>query len=117
MKILLFVFLGGGLGSVLRYLISLGLNQDFPYGTWLVNLLGSFLIGIFLGLNEKNIFSSTQLALLAIGFCGGFTTFSTFSAESLKMIENQQYLVFSIHVFGSVILGILFVFLGFKLAK
>ena len=86
MRQLFFVFIGGGLGSVLRYIISRYLNQTgsgFPLGTFTANILGSLLIGIIIGLAAKNnTLSQNQTLLLATGFCGGFTTFSTFAYEN-----------------------------------
>ena len=82
MKAILLVFLGGGFGSSLRYLLGKYLNSDItgiPYGTFAANLLGSLLIGVILGLSAKeNVLTQNQTLLLATGFCGGFTTFSTF---------------------------------------
>ena len=86
MKHVLLVFFGGGFGSVLRYLIGRYLNSTedgIPYGTFAANILGSLLIGIILGLAAKNdTLSQSQTLLLATGFCGGFTTFSTFAYEN-----------------------------------
>lgn len=116
LKSLILVFFGGGTGSLFRYGLSNLLNQHFPYGTMISNILGSLLIGIFLGLFEKQILSETQLLMLAVGFCGGFTTFSTFAAENMKMLQNGDYLNFSLYASGSFVLGIMMVFIGFKLA-
>jgi len=104
MKQLLLVFIGGGFGSVLRYIIGKYLNNvesGIPYGTFAANILGSLLIGIILGLAAKNnTLSQNQTLLLATGFCGGFTTFSTFAYEN--------------HVF---LIGFLAVFAGMYLVK
>lgn len=117
MREALFVFLGGGVGSVLRFGISGYFNGQFPYGTFTVNLLGSLLIGLVLGFFEKQIFTNVHVLALAVGFCGGFTTFSSFAAENLKMLQNGQYLQFFFYVLLSLLLGITMVFLGFKMAK
>ncbi len=109
----LFVALGGALGSVLRFLVSLFFlkwQYGFPFGTFAVNLLGSFLIGVLFVVLPKG---SGQL-LFVTGFCGGFTTFSTFSLETFVFIEKREWMLASYYVFGSVFLGILFVFLGLK---
>ena len=85
MKQVLVVFLGGGFGSVLRYIIGKYLNSvenGIPYGTFAANILGSLLIGVILGLAAKNsALSQNQTLLLATGFCGGFTTFSTVGTQ------------------------------------
>lgn len=116
-KSLLFIFLGGGLGSALRFGVANLLNQDFPYGTLTANLTGSLLIGLFLGLFERHLLNDTLLLLFAVGFCGGFTTFSSFAAENLKMLQLGNYLNFFLYSFGSVAIGIFMVWIGFLLAK
>ena len=86
MKNLLIVFIGGGFGSVMRYIIGKYLNSPvtgIPYGTFAANIIGSFIIGIVLGLAIKhNTLSSNTVLFIAVGFCGGFTTFSTFAYEN-----------------------------------
>ncbi len=90
MKQLLLVFIGGGFGSVLRFIIAKYLNSSengIPYGTFAANIIGSLLIGIILGLAAKNnTLTENQTLLLATGFCGGFTTFSTFAYENLVFL-------------------------------
>lgn len=113
---LLFIFIGGGLGSVLRFGIS-QLNSNFSYGTLTANLLGSLLIGFFIGLFEKQIFINIHYLTLAVGFCGGFTTFSSFAAENLKYLQEGDYTTFFIYVSLSLILGIAMVAAGFKLSS
>ncbi|WP_103865592.1 MULTISPECIES: fluoride efflux transporter CrcB [Aquimarina] len=121
MKQLFLVFIGGGTGSILRYLISKYLNSSttgIPYGTFTANVLGSLFIGIILGLALKNnTISQNTVALLATGFCGGFTTFSTFAYENHMLLKSGDFLHFLIYALGSFIIGFLFVFLGMFIAK
>lgn len=116
-----FVFIGGGLGSALRYFIGKYLNnleQPIPYGTFLVNILGSLLIGILLGLSIKNnALTNNQTLLLATGFCGGFTTFAAFAFENTQFLKNGDYLHFFTYTLGTLIIGFVAVFLGLFLVK
>lgn len=121
-KLFLWVGLGGGIGSIARYAIHLGMIRyfpnNFPIGTFTVNILGSFLIGLFLGLSAKSVGWSDEFRIfLTIGLCGGFTTFSTFAVENLKLLENSNYSGFLFYTVGSIILGILAVWGGFALTK
>lgn len=121
MKQILLVFIGGGSGSVARYLISKFLNLEkynIPYGTLTVNVIGSLLIGIILGLSLKNnSLSQNTILLLATGFCGGFTTFSSFAYENHIMLKSGDLWNFLIYTIGSFILGLFAVFLGIFLTK
>ena len=119
-KQILLVFLGGGFGSVLRFLISKNLNQvsAIPFGTLLVNFSGSLIIGIVLGMGLKQeVLSANATLLLATGFCGGFTTFSAFSFENQALLKAGDYLNFGIYSAGSIFLGIAAVLIGLWLAK
>ncbi len=119
-KDFLYVAAGGALGSVLRYGVSclLGQARGFPWGTFTVNLLGSFLIGVFFGYMAKNPnLGSGTVLFLSVGFCGGFTTFSTFSKEGLQLLQVGNYLMLLLYLAGSVILGIALAALGYFLAK
>ena len=121
MKNILLVFLGGGLGSSLRYLISKYLNQlenSIALGTFTVNILGSLLIGIIMGFALKNDTpSSTLILLVATGFCGGFTTFSAFALENYQLLKTGDVTNFIVYTLGSVALGIVAVFIGIWLVK
>lgn len=121
MKQALLVFVGGGLGSVLRYLLGKYLNsiENFiPYGTFIANVLGSLFIGIIIGfLAKSSSISENQSLLLATGFCGGFTTFSAFAYENQLFLKNGDYLQFSVYTIGTLFLGFLAVFLGLYLSK
>ena len=121
MKQFLLVFVGGGFGSVLRYLIGKYLNSTengIPYGTFAANILGSLLIGIILGLAAKNdTLSQNQTLLLATGFCGGFTTFSTFAYENHVFLKSGDFTSFALYTIASFIIGFLAVFAGMYLVK
>ena len=121
MKSFLLVFLGGGLGSGIRYLVTIAMNQYskvLPFGTFTVNILGCLLIGLVLGYAQKeNTLTSNQTLLLATGFCGGFTTFSAFANENLELIKNGEIFNFSVYTIGSVLIGITAVFIGFYLTN
>jgi len=116
-KALLAVFLGGGFGSVLRYVVQLLLHErivayHFPWATFMVNVIGSFLIGLFYALSEKLNLSSELRLFLTAGLCGGFTTFSTFSNDCLAMIRQGAGHICMIYIILSIILGILACFFG-----
>ncbi|WP_165499088.1 fluoride efflux transporter CrcB [Gramella sp. KN1008] len=119
-KNLILVFIGGGLGSSLRYVISKYLNASslLPYGTFLVNIIGSLILGIILGWAiRSNALNNSTNMLLGVGFCGGFTTFSTFSFENYSLIKTGDYLSFSVYFFGSLVLGVLAVLIGILISK
>ena len=121
MKSFLLVFLGGGLGSALRYLVASAMNQYskiLPFGTFTVNIIGCLLIGMILGYTQReNTLTSNQTLLLATGFCGGFTTFSAFANENLELIKNGEIFNFSVYTIGSILVGVLAVFIGFYLTN
>ncbi|WP_431164637.1 fluoride efflux transporter CrcB [Tenacibaculum halocynthiae] len=121
MKQLLLIFIGGGTGSVLRYLVGKLLNNSqtgIPYGTFVANILGSLLIGIILGFAAKNeTLTQNHTLLLATGFCGGFTTFSTFAYENHVFLKAGDFTTFAIYTIASFIIGFLAVFGGIFLTK
>jgi len=116
LKQLLLVFLGGGFGSVLRFIIGKWLNNSengMPYGTFAANIIGSLLIGVILGLAAKNeTLSQSQTLLLATGFCGGFTTFSTFAYVYHVFLKCAALLSFSISSVALLVVGFFALFLG-----
>ena len=121
MKQLLLVFVGGGFGSMARFVLSKYFNNSengLPYGTFLANTIGSLLIGFILGLALKNnSINQNQTLLLATGFCGGFTTFSTFAYENHILLKSGDFFSFFSYTIGSFILGFAAVFLGMYLVK
>ena len=121
MKNIIFVFMGGGFGSVLRFIIGKYLNNintSIPYGTFAVNILGSLLIGVILGLTAKNnTLSQSHTLLLATGFCGGFTTFSSFAYENHLFLKSGDFISFAVYTIATFTIGFLAVFTGIYLAK
>jgi CrcB protein len=115
----LLVGLGGFLGSVLRYMMSLFIRPSgFPFATLLVNLAGSFLIGIIVAVSLRHPQLKPEWRLfLATGFCGGFTTFSAFAIENLELLKTGQYGYCMAYVAGTVVLGIFAAYLGFSLGR
>jgi CrcB protein len=121
MKALLLVFIGGGLGSTLRYGVGKYLNSTpdgFPYGTFAANIIGSLLIGIILGMAAKNNnISENTMLFLATGFCGGFTTFSTFAYENHEFLKSGDFGLFAVYTIGSFAVGFGAVFFGIWAVK
>ena len=112
------VFLGGGAGSVLRYLVGLWIGSTaFPWATFAVNAVGSLAIGLFGGGASRFGWSEALRLSLVVGLCGGFTTFSTFSKESLALIEGGSYGLFVLYAAGSIVLGLVATALGFLMVK
>ncbi|MFV0530315.1 MAG: fluoride efflux transporter CrcB [Flavobacteriales bacterium] len=117
MKDLLLIFIGGGFGSVLRFFIGKELNTTFPYGTLFVNVLGAFIIGIVLALFQKELLSNTSRLLLAVGFCGGFTTWSSFAFEKFHMLREGHITHFILYIGLSIILSLIALLISYRIIK
>jgi|SRR5680860_401407 len=122
LRTLLIVGSGGFIGSVMRYLVQIfvekGMATTFPWGTFVANIAGSFIIGIVFAFAEKgNLMNAEWRLFFAVGICGGFTTFSSFAYNNLIMIKENSigYLLFNIG--GSLFAGILAVYLGIILVR
>lgn len=122
LKDIVLVGIGSGIGGICRYLVALLMGQahgsGFPWGTFAANVVGCLLIGILWGVTSRSPHISSAFSLfLMVGFCGGFTTFSTFSKEGLAMLQSSHYSLFALYALGSVVLGLLAVALGYLAAK
>ena len=122
MNNILYIAAGGSIGAVMRYLVSTGvhaiLGRSFPYGTLTVNVLGSFLMGfLFVFMLERSSLGPEWRALVLIGFLGAFTTFSTFSIETLNLIENGAMVRAMANILVSVTTCILATWLGLILGR
>lgn len=116
-KSLIIAGFGGFIGTVFRFLISRYIQVTFisvfPWGTFLVNILGSLLIGIFFGLSEKeNLLTPEWRIFLTVGICGGFTTFSSFTDDAFILLQNKEWFRFTIYPTFSFFLGLIAVFIG-----
>ncbi|MCD4792380.1 MAG: fluoride efflux transporter CrcB [Bacteroidales bacterium] len=119
---MLLIGAGGFLGSVMRYgsgqMMLKVFDSSHPIGTFFVNIAGSFLIGLILGMSEKGaVISMNWKLFLAVGFCGGFTTFSAFALENMNFLQSQQFMLSFLYVGLSLFLGLAAVYFGFWLAK
>jgi len=122
LRVIILIALGGGLGSVFRYLTAQFVNRFFqlyfPYATFITNILGCFLIGLFLGLLEKNDVTHPNLKFFLItGFCGGYTTFSTFSSENISLLQANQIGTAFLYIGLSVVLGLAATWAGLMMTK
>lgn len=123
---ILLIFLGGGIGAILRYFVNVvttpllikKTNLIFPYGTFIANIIGSLLIGLAFGLFQEAISQNKSLELfIIVGLLGGFTTFSSFSLETYNMIIAGEYITAIIYIVSSVLIALLFTLLGIKVSS
>jgi CrcB protein len=122
LKYILLVGIGGFLGSVMRYLTQIVVEKyfdfTFPYGTFLANVLGCFLIGLVYAISEKGTLMGPGWRIfLTVGLCGGFTTFSSFAYQNLYLIKSNTIWYMLINIGASVFFGILAVYLGIILIR
>lgn len=113
---------GSALGGALRYWLSSAvykfLPAIFPFGTLTVNVIGSFILGsIIFFFDDRELLNNQLRFFLTIGFCGGFTTFSTFSVETFNLLKDSQYLLATLNILSNVILCLAGVFLAYAISK
>lgn len=121
-KAILFVGIGSFAGGSLRFVLSKYvqslLNFDFPLGTFLVNILGCLFIGFFYGsFSSDHIMNNNMRLLFTTGFCGGFTTFSTFMNDNYGYLRDQNFLLLALYTSMSLFIGLVVLYLGYNLAK
>ena len=121
-KAIFLVGVGGGLGSIFRYLTTIFVHKHFetifPLATFVVNILGCLIIGSLFGLSERFQWMSYELKLLFVtGFCGGYTTFSAFASENMNLFQSGNFTTAFFYISTSILLGILAVWTGFMLTK
>jgi len=119
---LILIAIGGLLGSVARYLTVVYMTKFFPHpfplGTFAVNIIGCFIIGIIYGLSLRFLWLTPEWRLLlATGFCGGFTTFSAFALENIQLLEQSNYGIFAAYSLASFAFGLAAVFIGLSLTR
>ncbi len=116
------VIIGSGLGGGLRFFLSSYIYRFFPvyfpYGTLAVNILGSIILGILIfALDQKDLVSQNTKLFVGVGFCGGLTTFSTFSFETLNLLLESEYMLMTFNILGNLFLTVLGVFIGYLIVR
>lgn len=119
---IIYIAAGGAVGGVCRYLLSIWINSQFktlfPWGTFLVNFLACFLLGLFYGIASRyENFPASVVLLLTTGFCGGFSTFSAFAYENMQLIKSGAGIYAFAYTALSIVIGVAAVFLGFQIIK
>lgn len=118
----LIVFIAAGFGGVFRYILSLYVQKQFspffPFGTLIVNILGSFVLGLMIfGLDERGLINPSLKLFIGIGLCGGFTTFSTFSLETFNMLRDSEFLFAGLNILANVFLTLLGIYLAYIISR
>lgn len=120
-KSILLVGLGGAVGSILRYLTGFWLSKyssaGYPWSTFVVNIIGSFVIGLLTGYLSRSDHRSALKLLLVTGICGGYTTFAAFTAENIGLMEAGQWTTAFLYISSSLLLGFAAVFAGLLLSR
>ena len=121
MKLLLIIGIGGFIGSISRYLMNTfvqnWLGTTFPIGTLFINILGCFIIGVVFAVNSRTAMTNEAFLFFTVGLCGGFTTFSAFTIETIGLLRTGQVFNSFIYILSSVIAGIASTFAGFSLFR
>ena len=122
LRAIILVGVGGGVGSIFRYLTAVVVNKffqsTFPWATFAANILGCLIIGLLLGIFERYQFTNSDLKYLFLtGFCGGYTTFSTFASENMNLFQTGNAMIAFLYIAASVIVGLFVVWLGLFLTK
>jgi CrcB protein len=121
MREIFWVGLFGSIGAIARMLVATAVSERLgtlvPYGTWLINVSGCFLIGLLVGAIEAHVVSPALRPALAIGFLGAYTTFSTFGLETMTLLEEGSLFLATVYVAGSLVVGVAMVALGLWLGR